>query len=323
MSDLIERYVHQVGRYLPRHERAEIQIELRSQLEDQLEDRFGSTPTEADIKAVLTEMGPPHRMAASYAQERYLIGPTIYPILMMVLRHGWLLVPMIVVFLHLFGLLTGGQTISLTNLLLEPLWAALQATLSFSALVVLIFAFYQRFEREFEKGFDPFDPAELPEVNDPHTVDRTKATSGVATGTIVMLILSYFLSVGGLTLRLNPAPGDIIPVPPSWMIVLIVSAFGMVIVHLVALLRNHWNSRLWLTQMILEMIGVVCLYFVLYRPLVERVVSSNPALGDIPIAEIIAIISGVLGVVSNGTLLIRLLNTSTRDPVPKAVSTSQ
>jgi hypothetical protein len=94
-------------------------------------------------------------------------------------------------------------------------------------------------------------------------------------------------------------------------------------VHLVALLRNHWSSRLWLIQMILEMIGVVCLYFVLYRPLVERVVSSNPALGDIPIAEIIAIISGVLGVVNNGTLLIRLLNTSTRDPVPKAVSTSR
>ena len=252
-----------------------------------------------------------------------MIGPTIYPILMMILRQGWLLVSVIVIFLRLFGLLISGQTASLTNLLLEPLLAALQATLSFSAIVVLIFAFYQRFEREFEKEFDPFNPAQLPEVNAPHTVDRAEATGGVAAGTIVMLVLSYFLSVGGLTLRINPTPGDIIPVPASWMIVLIVSGFGMVIVQLVVLRRNRWNSGLWLTEMILEMVGVICLYFVLYRPLVESFIQSNPALGDIHMAEIIAVISGVLSLLNNGTRLIRLLNTSPRDPVPKAVSTSR
>ena len=40
MSELIERYVHRVGRYLPGKERAEIEAELRSQIQDQLEDRY-------------------------------------------------------------------------------------------------------------------------------------------------------------------------------------------------------------------------------------------------------------------------------------------
>ena len=53
MSELIERYVHRVGRYLPGQERAEIEAELRSQIQDQLEDRYEGAPTEADVVAVL------------------------------------------------------------------------------------------------------------------------------------------------------------------------------------------------------------------------------------------------------------------------------
>ena len=37
--DLIDRYVHEVGRYLPRKNRADIQAELRSLLIDTLEAR--------------------------------------------------------------------------------------------------------------------------------------------------------------------------------------------------------------------------------------------------------------------------------------------
>jgi hypothetical protein len=89
MSELIERYVHQVGRYLPNKERAEIQAELRSQIQDQLDDRYEGAPTQADVAAVLKELGDPRRMAASYGGEQYLVGPDLYPVMMMVLRRGW------------------------------------------------------------------------------------------------------------------------------------------------------------------------------------------------------------------------------------------
>ena len=103
MTELVERYVHQVGRYLPPKERAEIEAELRSQIEDQLDDRFGGSPSPAEVALVLKELGEPRRMAASYGSEQYLVGPDLYPYMMGVLRYGWVLVPAIVVFLTLFG----------------------------------------------------------------------------------------------------------------------------------------------------------------------------------------------------------------------------
>ena len=57
MSDLVERYVHQVGRHVPQKERAEIQAELRSQILDQLDDRYEGAPTADNVADVLRELG--------------------------------------------------------------------------------------------------------------------------------------------------------------------------------------------------------------------------------------------------------------------------
>ncbi|MFN8419308.1 MAG: helix-turn-helix transcriptional regulator [Anaerolineae bacterium] len=86
-GELVERYVHQIGRYLPPKERAEIEAELRSsQIEDQLEDRYGAAPTLTEIGSVLTELGEPRQLASSYNREQYLVGPELYPIMMTILR---------------------------------------------------------------------------------------------------------------------------------------------------------------------------------------------------------------------------------------------
>ena len=47
--NLIDRYVNEVGRHLPRKNRSDIQAELRSLLMDALEDRAGLEPTEPEI----------------------------------------------------------------------------------------------------------------------------------------------------------------------------------------------------------------------------------------------------------------------------------
>ncbi|GAF71800.1 unnamed protein product, partial [marine sediment metagenome] len=78
---LIDRYVYEVGRHLPRKNRSDIQVELRSSLIDALEDRAGREPTEAEIVELLKEFGPPKVVAASYYPEgQYLIGPPLYPL---------------------------------------------------------------------------------------------------------------------------------------------------------------------------------------------------------------------------------------------------
>ena len=83
--DLIDRYVHEVGRHLPRKNRSDIQTELHSLLVDMLEDRAGPDPSEAEVVEFLQEYVEPRTVAASYApQAQYLIGPVLYPLFQLV-----------------------------------------------------------------------------------------------------------------------------------------------------------------------------------------------------------------------------------------------
>lgn len=320
MAELVERYVHQVGRYLKQKERAEIEAELRSQIQDQLDDRYQGSPSQADVAAVLAELGHPRRMAASYSGEQYLIGPDLYPYMLMVLRHGWLLVPAVVVFLTVFGALVSLQPGNLIGLLIESLIGAAQATIFFTAVVVLFFAIIQHSGVEIEAKKEKFNPLALPDVDDPGVVDRFESAFGSAFGTFVTLVLAYWLRVGGLTLRFNLSdPGEVIPVPLFWMVLLISASIAMIILNLLALRRNRWSIGTWVTQSLLEAAGAVCLYFVLYKPFFERLITTAPALANIPLfdrsPEIITIITAVIMLLGNGSKLVKLLNYRNNDPL--------
>ncbi|MDZ4672201.1 MAG: hypothetical protein SH821_15135, partial [Phototrophicales bacterium] len=297
MTELIERYVHQVGRYLPPKERADIEAELRSLIQDMLDDRYPETPSQADVASVLAELGDPRRVATSYHKEQYLIGPSLYPWMMMVMRYGWLVVPMVMIFLSVFGVLISSQPPTVFNLLLEPIWASLQATFIFSAVVVLIFALIQHFDLEFDAN-TPFNALELPQIDDPRVVDRFKSVSGTALGTFFVLVFLYFLAVGGLTLRFNLSdPGDVIASPVGWMIVLVVAIIIMTVINIIALWRNTWTGSLLLTQTILEILGNIAMYFSVYMPVYQRIIADNSALSDVPLPEIIVILYAVITLV--------------------------
>ena len=83
--ELIDRYLHEVGRYLPKKNREDILAEIRSYLEDKLDERTNGKPSEEDVVEFLKEEGSPQKMAASYAPEgQYVIGPSLYPLFRLV-----------------------------------------------------------------------------------------------------------------------------------------------------------------------------------------------------------------------------------------------
>ena len=304
MSDFVERYVHQVGRYLPRNERTDIQAELRSTIYDQIEDRFGPEPTDDEVMVVLAELGDPRQMATSYTTERYLIGPDTYPYLMMVLRHGWLIIPGIVIFLSIFGLLIAGQDMSFTNIVLEPLWATIQVTFIFTAFVILFFAFIERIILRCNVQEPPFDPKALPKANDSLAVVRADIAAGLAAGIIFVLIMIYYLQVGGLTLRFDLSdPGDVIAVPTNWLALLIVAVIAQLLVYTLMLLRKRWPVSLWVLQGILELSGAICLYFAVLQPFFAHVIPPDSSLADVPLAQITALTSAILMLISRGAAL--------------------
>ncbi|HEX2906614.1 MAG TPA: hypothetical protein VHO69_07135 [Phototrophicaceae bacterium] len=326
MTELIDRYVRQVGLYVPPRERAEIEAELRSQIQDQLDDRYGAAPSPEEITAVLVELGPPRQIAASYGSQQYLVGPELYPYLLLVLRYCWLVLPAVVIFLDVFEVLASAQTQTVTTLVLDPVLAALQTTLMFSAVVVLIFALIQRSGLDRQPQF-AFDPASLPELDDPGVVDRLEVIFGAIFGAAVILVFLYWLRVGGLTLRFDlNNPGDVLPVPGIWLLLLIINSVFMIGVNLLALRLGRWNAGTWLLETVLEVFGAICLYFVIYQPVLEQIMATNADLAasrldDLP--ELIVVLTVVFTLLTRGGRLVRLWNYHSSPPAPVTIPTNR
>lgn len=311
MTDLVDRYVHQVGRNLPPRQRRDIEAELRSQIQDQLDDRFGGNPTPDDLATVLRELGEPRTLAARYAEDRYLVGPVFYPTLLSVLQYGWAILPPVVAFLSIFGALTAPEPVGVPRALLDAVLSAVQAGALFTGAVVLIFAIIERAAHAQRLPSAPFDPMTLPPVDDPGAVARFEVAFGIAFGVAFTLLLAYFLAVGGLTLRFNLSdPGDVIPFPAAWGVLLLLNSIAMIVLHTVVLWRNRWDYRLWALETAMEVFGSICLYFVLYTPLFGRLVVAHPDIATTPVLntlpQLVVVTGAVLTLISRGAKLVAL-----------------
>lgn len=301
MNELIERYVYQVGLYVRPKERADIETELRSQIQDQLEDRYGGSPSQAEIAAVLKQLGDPRTMAASYSGEQYLVGPDLYPFMLTVLRIGMPLIPAVVVIANISGALLSSEGGNWLGLLIESAFTAGQAAVYFFAIVVLIFAILQHSGEELRAAAKTeFNPLELPPVNDPASVDRMESGIGIAFGALATIAVAYWLQVGGLTLRFNVSdPGDVLPAPAVWLIALLITSFASILLNLWALVRRRWNPGMWLAQTLVDVLGVITFYFAVLIPVAERLSLTQVAL---PIALVTIVLIALVG----GFKLIRM-----------------
>jgi hypothetical protein len=93
--NLLNRYLQEVAKYLPKARRADIVEELRANLLAQIEDReeeLGRSLTEAELVAILQHHGNPAFVAGRYLENnlglafgRQLIGPELFPFYRMIL----------------------------------------------------------------------------------------------------------------------------------------------------------------------------------------------------------------------------------------------
>lgn len=324
MTDLVERYIHQVGRYLPQKERADIQVELRSQISDQLDDRYGGQATAADVRATLIELGDPRRLALSYGKEQYLIGPELYPVMMGVLRSGWLLVPVVVILVNVIvALFFPPLRPSIARLAITTGSAVVQTLITFTVAVVAIFAVLQHAGED--EDLDrltgrnkAFDPDKLPEIDSAGKVGRFDAGADIAFYVFVIIALLYFLRVGGLTLRFNLSdPGEVIAAPASWLALTILAVVAQLGLTLLAMRNGRWTVGTYLLQMAAEALGAVFAYFAIVLPLFGNLLSLVPALGSIPYFEWVpwaVLISALANTLVSGGIKLFRMTTARRPP---------
>jgi hypothetical protein len=201
MSDgryLIDSYIEEVGQNLPLRQRDDIQAEIRSLLEDTLEDRLQETGNEPDVETVaslLKEFGAPQKMALSYAPDRYLIGPKMFPLFLLVLK----IVLSVVIVLAMIG--TGiavSQAVTpedglrvIGNSALE----LLGSLMSVFGNIVIVFAILERVLPEGSKSDEDWDPRKLKPVSNEERVKPVEIMINMVFATIGIIIFNFFPQV--------------------------------------------------------------------------------------------------------------------------------
>ncbi len=162
-NKLIDAYVASVGENLPEKQRADIEAEISSLLQDSLEARAEAenrAPDEEMVIAVLREYGEPEKVAASYREPRYLIGPRLFPAFLTVLKIVLAVLGAVALAGFVYTLTRLG-TVPLESILtegIESLAKYLSSAVTVFGNVVLIFAILElalpRVGRR-EKAWDP------------------------------------------------------------------------------------------------------------------------------------------------------------------------
>ena len=202
--NLLDRYVSEVGKYLPRKQRVDIEQEIRSTLEDMLEERNQtSAENEAAVVALLKEYGEPRKVAESYIGPRYLIGPRLYPTFELILK-------IVLACVLGAGLLGYGVSASITKSFagtdffsfLGQFWLGLLGGLiSAFGNIVIVFAILERvlpaskIEKEVAEEWNPADLAKEP---DPDEVKMSESIAAIIFTVAGLAIFNLYPNVVGL-----------------------------------------------------------------------------------------------------------------------------
>jgi hypothetical protein len=203
--NLIDRYVTEVGKHLPRKNRLDIEAELRSTLEDMLEDRSQQTGRPADealATELLQEYGSPRSVAATYQTHLYLIGPRMFPLYTLVLKIVLFAVTLGLTIATIVSFVAANMTSpELLTALGEFAISLVSALLAAFGNVTLVFAVIERFvptARFEESEKEKWTPAELTKQPEPNRVKIGELVASIVFTAAALLIFNFYPQIVGI-----------------------------------------------------------------------------------------------------------------------------
>jgi hypothetical protein len=253
--NIIDRYLHEVGRFLPRKNREDILAELRSHLSDTLEERVQGEASEDDMVALLKETGSPRELASSYPDSRqYLIGPDLYPFFQMVA--GIVLAAVIGAQLLAFGVTYWvGEEIG-------SYWEALGGILTSvpAALgsVLIVFMILQHFGVQPKLDDEPWDPRTLPIIDEDETIKKGERIFGIIAGSILLAVLSVFRDKLGIYLFPGGTfyPNPVLTQYLGWIILSLLASIGL---DIYLLWQGRWTLASRIARIAVNLVSITVL----------------------------------------------------------------
>jgi hypothetical protein len=291
--DLLEKYIQETGKHLPRRNRLDLQTEIRSTIEDMLDDRSEKTGKPIDDALtcdVLKEYGAPAEVAAAYQPSRYMIGPQMYPFFSMVVKIVLTVLFAVTIAGFGYSFFTGHPTgeaflISLGKFALQFLGAAISALGG----IVLVFAILERVipASEFSAKTEEWEPSQLDAEPDPNEVKRGDMIFEILFTVLGLAMLNFFPHLIGIAI-----PGEngwnYIPVLSDAFLSYLpwINLLGVLSILLdVFLLRQgFWRAVTQGINLFIEIAGIVLAGFMLSGPSLISIsaaeLSSTPDFGS-------------------------------------------
>jgi hypothetical protein len=290
--NLIDKYIAEVGKHLPRRNRADIEAEIRSTLEDMIDERKQAQGAldDAALIELLKEYGAPRKVAESYVGPRYLIGPRMYPFFEMVTGIVFAVLFVLAVVGLVLGLINSGATGSeFLKTLGNSALGLLGGLMTAFGNIVLVFAILERVlpATEFEKEMQDWDPKELASEPDPDRVGPGEQIFGLIFLVLALIVLNLYPGVLGfgffdegkwvfIAPLLTEAFFSYLP----WMNILLVLEIGL---SLYLLRLGSWNVISRVAKIVLELAGIALAVVMLRGP---ALVALTPAqLAGTPLAD--------------------------------------
>jgi hypothetical protein len=207
---LVDRYLAAVSEILPAKQREETVTEIRSLIQDALDDRSKAEGGEVDdemVAEVLKQFGPPEKIVAPYLPEKYLIGPRLFPIFLMVLR---IALPIIAI-LALVGYWTGLHPalpltgVELTNSILKSLGNTVTIVFQAFGNIVIIFAILQWTLPEFKSITEEktWDPHSLKALRQPDKIKRGELITEIFFTLVALILFTFYVDKIGIYNNFN------------------------------------------------------------------------------------------------------------------------
>ena len=254
--DLIERYIYAATKRLPAKNREDVSMELRGLIDDMLLERCGDeTPTEKDIRVVLTELGTPMEVYAKYDEDadKCLIGQPYYSTYKFVLK------------IVLASVVVGMTIVSLIQAIVDPtIWydmisdwvSDLSGSLMTAfAFVTILFAFFQDEGIKLDKTFDLNDLPTVPKKK--QEISKIDPVVGLV---IDILFVILFLAAPHMRGAVNTQTGVIVPIfnvdviRAHWYIIVLFALFGIVR-ETVKLLEGRYNNKVMATTVVTNVLS--------------------------------------------------------------------
>ena len=243
--ELLDRYLQAVRFWLPKTERqddllAELGEDLRSQIEAR-EEELGRSLDKNEIAEILKRCGAPMVVASRFGPKRSLIGPTLYPVYIFVLRMVLLciLVPVFIFIVGPTNVATGnGDWGSAVLNTIGQLWSGLFIA---AGTITLVFAIIER-TQVVGSLESKWDPLKLPPVRKQEckpSLARTVSELVFAVfGLIWLLLLPHypFLILGPAAVLLKAAP-----MWHTFYVPILLLNVASILRLSIALARPQWN----------------------------------------------------------------------------------